>query len=100
MNQRPRTGRKHGSAFLMTAACAIFVLSGFAAQASESPKYDPREAGHPLRLAAYVLHPIGVAADYCLMRPAYWLVQHEPLATIFGVERDERARESQVGQDR
>lgn len=98
MKQPRPTRRERRRDLLVVAACAVLVLWASVAQASEGPQYDPLEAGHPLRLAAYVLHPIGVAADYCLMRPAYWLVQHEPLATIFGAEQDPRARDTQKSQ--
>lgn len=46
--------------------------------------YDPQTAGHPLRILAYVLHPVGVFFDYVILRPAWWLGSHEPLRTIFG----------------
>lgn len=95
MNQQ-WTGSERWRAFLAAAVCGALVFWASAVQASETPEYDPREAGHPLRLAAYVLHPIGVAVDYCLMRPAYWMVQHEPLTTIFGAERDHRVRETRT----
>ena len=49
-------------------------------------EYDQANAGHPLRLVAYVLHPIGVMIDYVLLRPAHWLVSSEPMKTIFGHE--------------
>jgi len=93
---RPTGSGRRLCGFLSTAVWVAFLLWASAAPASESPQYDPKEAGHPLRLAAYLLHPIGVAVDYCLMRPAYWMVQHEPLATIFGVEREPGAREKQA----
>ena len=48
--------------------------------------YDPRSAAHPLRIVAYGLHPIGVALDWILVRPAVWVVRHEPFRTIFGFE--------------
>ncbi len=32
-------------------------------------EYDSTEAGHPLRIIGYVLHPVGVALDY-LINPA------------------------------
>ena len=47
-------------------------------------EYDDRNSGHPLRLVAYVLHPVGVMIDYVLLRPAHWLVSSEPMKTIFG----------------
>lgn len=46
--------------------------------------YDARQAGHPLRIVAYAMHPVGVALDYLLMRPLHWVVSHEPMKTIFG----------------
>ncbi|HEX2486692.1 MAG TPA: hypothetical protein VHQ66_15405 [Myxococcota bacterium] len=55
-----------------------------AAGPASADEYDPQEAGHPLRLFAYVLHPVGVAFDYLVFRPAHWVGHHEPLRTIFG----------------
>jgi len=50
-------------------------------------RYEPLRAGHPLRIIAYALHPVGVILDYAVVRPAHWLGSHEPLRTLFGVER-------------
>ena len=49
-------------------------------------RYDPRRAGHPLRVAAYVLHPFGVIIDTLVFHPAWWVGQHEPFHTLFGVQ--------------
>ena len=49
-------------------------------------EYDNSNAGHPVRVVAYILHPIGVVIDYVLMRPAHWLVGFEPFRTLFGHE--------------
>jgi hypothetical protein len=70
---------------------------------AEAARYDSQKAGHPLRIVAYLVHPIGVFLDYGLMRPAYYLVQKEPFATIFGAHRspegplaeDDRLRKQQ-----
>jgi hypothetical protein len=48
--------------------------------------YEPLRAGHPLRLVAYALHPVGVILDYVVCRPLYWIGSHEPLRTLFGHE--------------
>jgi len=48
--------------------------------------YDPKEAAHPVRIVAYGLHPVGVALDWVIVRPAVWVVRHEPFRTIFGFE--------------
>lgn len=53
--------------------------------ASAEDEYDPRDAGHPLRIAAYILHPAGVIVDYLIMRPAYYVGRMEPFRTLFGV---------------
>jgi len=47
-------------------------------------EYEPSNAGHPLRIAAYVVHPVGVVYDYLLLRPAFWVGSHEPFRTLFG----------------
>ena len=46
--------------------------------------YDPKRAGNPVRIAAYILSPFGVFLDYAIMRPAWWIGSHEPWRTIFG----------------
>ncbi len=52
--------------------------------------YDPLRAGHPLRVVAYVVHPVGVALDWLIMRPAHWLGSQPVLRTIFGHDVDDR----------
>ena len=46
--------------------------------------HDPQRSGHPVRVAAYVLHPVGVVIDTLIFRPAHWLVNHEPWKSLFG----------------
>lgn len=67
---------------------AVLCLSlalGLASPSAADP-YDESNAGHPVRLIAYLLHPVGVVIDYILLRPAHWLVSSEPLKTLFGHE--------------
>jgi len=47
-------------------------------------EYDSKQAGHPVRIAAYVLHPVGVIIDWVIFRPAWWVGSHEPFHTLFG----------------
>jgi len=54
---------------------------------SPMASYEPLRAGHPLRVVAYVLHPVGVILDYAIFRPFYWIGSHEPLRTLFGQDR-------------
>jgi hypothetical protein len=48
--------------------------------------HDPEDSGHPLRIAAYLAHPVGVIIDTLIFRPANWIVHFEPFRTIFGHE--------------
>jgi hypothetical protein len=66
------------------ALCVTLVALASPALADE---YEPQRAGHPLRIAAYVLHPVGVMLDLLIFRPAHWIGSHEPLATLFGHEK-------------
>lgn len=50
--------------------------------------HDSSRSGHPLRIIAYVLHPVGLLIDTILFRPAHWVVNHEPFATVFGHDED------------
>lgn len=73
------TRRTH---LLAAAALAAAVLA--APRPAAADEYDPKRAGHPLRIIAYCLHPIGVVFDYALFRPAHWLGHQQPLRTLFG----------------
>ncbi len=46
--------------------------------------YESAKAGHPLRVTAYFLHPVGVVLDVLIFRPAHWVVSHDGLRTLFG----------------
>ena len=84
--------RLHGSrpgarTRLLAGVLAALFLVG-AALPAVADEYDPKRAGHPLRIIAYVLHPVGVLIDFILLRPAHWLGSQEPLRTIFGHEEN------------
>jgi hypothetical protein len=65
------------------AAFLVVVATALAATAAERT-YDPRRAGHPLRIAAYALHPIGVILDWLIFRPAWHIGGVEPIRTLVG----------------
>jgi hypothetical protein len=69
-----------------TILALVAVVVSLAAMPAAADDYDPKDAGHPLRIIAYVLHPVGVVFDYLVMRPAHWLGSQEPLKTFFGHE--------------
>lgn len=64
----------------LVTAIAAFAL---AAPAS-ADRYDPQKSGHPMRILAYAVHPVGVLLDLLIFRPAHWIGSHEPLASFFG----------------
>ena len=64
------------------ALIATLVIAG--ASPAVADDYDSSTAGHPLRILAYAVHPVGVALEYLLVRPAHWLVTREPMKTVFG----------------
>ena len=86
-----RNARAHRTlvAALATALCLAFAAPGIA----HADRYDPQRAGHPLRIAAYALHPVGVILDYLIFRPGHWIGSHEPIRTLVGhpETRDEEA---------
>lgn len=82
---RPRTPRSIARQRLLLVVFTALVASSQASPAA-ADDYDDKSSGHPLRIIAYVLHPVGVAIDYLLLRPAHWLGSQEPLKTIFGHE--------------
>ena len=67
----------------MAAALLVaLVLSGTGPAAAES--YDSKRSGHPLRVLAYIVHPIGVILDTLIFRPFHWLGSKEPVKTLVG----------------
>ena len=72
---------------------AVLSLAGalaLVAAPAAADEYDARRAGHPLRVVAYVLHPIGFALDYLLFRPAQWVGSLPGVRTVFGHDVDEQ----------
>jgi hypothetical protein len=80
LGTRLRTGLASGVCLLVLA---------MSAPPAAADRYDPQDAGHPVRVAAYLLHPVGVFLDLLIFRPAHWVGSREPLATLFGHERYE-----------
>lgn len=76
---------------LRRSLAALLVVAGLAVLAGPAgaDEYDPHRAGHPLRVVAYLVHPIGVALDYLLFRPAHWVGSQPVIRTIFGHDVDE-----------
>lgn len=83
--ERDRAGTVGQRLRLAISALLCAVVLGLATPGF-ADEYDGESAGHPLRIVAYALHPFGVAIEYLLVRPAHWIVSHEPMKTVFGHE--------------
>jgi hypothetical protein len=85
---RKRTIRRFGLGSrvvrALAAALTLAVLSGAAPAAAES--YSSKRSGHPLRILAYVVRPVGVILETLIFRPAHWIASHEPIKTLVGQE--------------
>ena len=77
-SRRTRTARHFATAL---ALAAFAVPSG-----ARADDYDPQKAGHPVRIAAYVVHPVGVVLDLLIFRPAHWVGSLPGLDKFFGHE--------------
>jgi len=84
-----RSARRVGTwalrALCLVAVAGILIFTATMGEA-QADRYDPKKAGNPIRITAYILHPVGVLLDYGLMRPCFWVVQREPFSTIFGYQ--------------
>lgn len=52
--------------------------------AGSAHQYDRDDSDHPLRYVAYVVHPIGIAIEYALLRPIHYMVSQPNMSIIFG----------------
>jgi hypothetical protein len=83
-SSRPRLRRQRLGKFAVVVA-AMAILAGATPAAAED--YDSTRSGHPLRILAYVVHPVGVILDWLIFRPFHWIGSHEPIKTIVGQEK-------------
>jgi len=91
----PTTGHRRGKSARrsrcsgmrrLLAAVAVLALLAVASPAA-AEEYDETYSGHPLRVIAYVLHPVGVILDTLIFRPFHWIGSYEPFKTLSG-QRD------------
>jgi hypothetical protein len=74
--QRPRK-------LLRTVATTLALLP-LCSAVVRADEYDPQRAGHPVRILAYVVHPVGVILDLAIFRPAHWIGSLPVLDKLFG----------------
>jgi len=86
VKKRVPTSKTFSKSILVLVAVSFLFGLFVSAQPAMAEEYDPKEAGHPLKIFAYIIFPVGTFLDYAIMRPAFWVVQKEPLRTIFGFD--------------
>jgi len=79
---RHRGSRRSSVARLLATASALAML--VVAVPASAEEYDETYSGHPLRIVAYVLHPVGVILDTLIFRPLHWIGSHEPIKKLVG----------------
>lgn len=67
--------------FVVGALAVGLVLGAVPARAHDH--YDDSQS-HPLRLAAYAVHPAGWAFEWLVTKPVHFLVSQKELESIFG----------------
>lgn len=67
---------------------ASMLVVGAAAARADEPVVDQYEDAfsNPLRLAYYLIHPIGFTAEWLIMRPLHFIVSRPYLDKVFGYE--------------
>lgn len=91
-----------GARYLMAGLLLGLVLSGGCAGKQKTVDLYPAESaqradtpanatsfGHPFRLVAFVLHPVGVLLDYVVVRPVYYVASLAP--SLFGYTSEDEA---------
>lgn len=72
-------------------ALALALLLGLAVVARPAAAHDAYDdsESHPLRVAAYVAHPVGWALEWLIARPLHFVVSEPQMEPIFGHESHE-----------
>ena len=68
---------------IVGAFLAVTLLQAAAPACAMRDEYDDSQS-HPLRVAAYLLHPVGVIAEWLVFRPIHFVVSQPVLEQVFG----------------
>jgi hypothetical protein len=69
--------------FIAAGLFAMVVAFSAGPVAAVPDEYDDTQS-HPLRVAAYLIYPIGVTAEWLVFRPFHYLVSRPYLEPVFG----------------
>jgi hypothetical protein len=83
---------------VLVAAVVVMMTSGavLAAEQFGADPYDDSQS-NPLRIAAYLLHPVGYTLEWLVTRPFHEFVAQPDLEPIFGHESHAYYGESPLG---
>lgn len=76
---------------VMVLAVGAVLSVPFRPAAAVPDEYDGSQA-HPLRVAAYLIHPIGYVAEWLIFRPFHYLVSLPQTEKAFGHRPHGRSR--------
>ena len=80
---------------IVLVAALVLVTSATVARAG-ADAYDDSQA-HPLRLLAYIIHPVGYTIEWLVTRPFHELVAQQDLEPVFGHDSHAYYGESPFG---
>lgn len=65
---------------------AVMVVAGLVAGSSSAYAHDAYDdsQSHPLRIAAYAVHPVGWAIEWLVTRPLHFFVSQPAMEPVFG----------------
>jgi len=54
------------------------------ASVTNAADYKRGQDDNPVLIASYIVHPIGMAAEYAITRPIHWITKQVNLNKLFG----------------
>ncbi|GIW44164.1 MAG: hypothetical protein KatS3mg077_1446 [Candidatus Binatia bacterium] len=61
----------------------LVCMTAATARANSDDDFDETQT-HPLRVAAYLVHPVGFALEWVIFRPFHYIVSRPGLDKVFG----------------
>jgi len=77
---------------VLASLLAMLLATALARPAAAVPDDYDETQSHPLRIAAYVLSPVGFAAEWLIFRPFHYVVSRPYLEPVFGHRRHAEIR--------
>lgn len=71
--------------FVVAVVCAVVLSAGSVALAEDDTGREYEDAiTHPLRVASYLIHPVGFAVEWLVGRPFHYIISRPYLDKVFG----------------